>query len=105
MQQIHGKQVENSIGRSDEEDNLTILPSGKIKNMTEDDMVLLSFIGTKIDDINDSVPYNPPKQQYKQLGNGYKGGWVCKSEGIICPCNLNNIKNYFEVFGTTHTWR
>ena len=57
-------------------------------NSTENDMTILCCIGITINDDNDTVPENLPKQQEQQQGNTKKDGEVCNSEGISLTGNL-----------------
>ena len=98
MQPIHGTKAENQIVWRNEEDNLPVLPSGKIMNPTEENIDVLRCIGITIDDKNYPAPENVPEQQEKQQWNGEEGREVWKSEGIICPRKANNLRNYFACF-------
>ena len=79
MQPIHSTEAENRIGESNEEGNLTVLPSREITNPTEDDMAALCCIAITIYHNNDPVPENVPEYQYQHQGNGQEGGEVWKS--------------------------
>ena len=60
-------------------------------NPTEDDVDILRFIGSAIDDDNDPAPENTPEQKYQQQGNGQEGDEVWKLEGILCPSKTNRM--------------
>ena len=57
-------------------------------------MVIICYIGITIDDENDPAPENFPEKQEEQQGIEQQGGEVLKSEGIICPCKVDNVENF-----------
>ena len=95
---IHGMWADNQIDRSEIEDNLSVLPSGKITIPTEYYMAALCCIGITIDDENYPAPDNAPKQEDQQQGNRKGSGYEWKSEGIIFPNKANNLHKYFAFF-------
>ena len=70
MQPVHSMEVEDKIVKIKKEGNLPVLPSGKIMNLTEDDMDVLRCIVITIDCGNDTSPDHIPEQKYQQQGRG-----------------------------------
>ena len=66
MKPIYGTEEDNQIGRSDEENNMPVLSSGKNMNLTADHMAIFCCIVIRIDDDNDPALENDPEQQQQQ---------------------------------------
>ena len=68
MQPIYGAEADNQIGRSDEEGNMPVIPSGKNAIIKEWYISSINCILMTIGDYNDPAPENLPVHQQQKQG-------------------------------------
>ena len=69
------------------------MASGQNLNLISNDMADLHLQGIVVDDDIDPAPENIPYEETQSV-NDYN----CKSEGIICPRQSNNLHNNYAAF-------